>query len=60
MRANAVNPANTFDTSLGSVSFDANGDSTSQYVTLYQVDTGANDGAGDWVYLDQQDFGPAP
>ncbi len=60
VRAFAVNPASRFDTALGSVSFDANGDSTSQYVTLYAVDTGANSGTGDWVYLDQQDFGPAP
>jgi hypothetical protein len=43
---------------VGSVSFDGNGDSMSQYATLYAVDTGANGGLGDWVYLDQQDFGP--
>ena len=49
---------NSFDTAVGSVSFDGNGDSMSQYATLYAVDTGANGGLGDWVYLDQQDFGP--
>ena len=58
VRSYAANPANSFDTAVGSVSFDGNGDSMSQYATLYAVDTGANGGLGDWVFLDQQDFGP--
>jgi len=58
VRAYVADPATKFDTALGTVSFDANGDSVAQYVTLYAVDMGANGGAGDWVYLDQQDFGP--
>ena len=58
VRSYAANPADSFDTAVGSVSFDGNGDSMSQYATLYAVDTGANGGLGDWVYLDQQDFGP--
>jgi branched-chain amino acid transport system substrate-binding protein len=60
VRAYAVDPANKVETSLGTVAFDVNGDSASQYVNLYATDMGANNGAGDWLYLDEQDFGPAP
>ena len=45
-----------FDTVLGRVGFDANGDSTQQIVTLYRVDPSAAGGAGDWVVVQQRDF----
>jgi ABC-type branched-subunit amino acid transport system substrate-binding protein len=60
VRAHAVNRANRFDTVIGSIGFDANGDSLQQLVTFYKVDGSAADGAGDWVIDKQQDYGPAP
>ena len=60
VRAYAVDTSNRFDTVLGSVGFDANGDSLQQFVTFYKVDMSAADGKGDWVVDKQQDYGPAP
>jgi ABC-type branched-subunit amino acid transport system substrate-binding protein len=60
LRAYAVDPTHRYDTVLGSVGFDANGDSIQQFVTLYRVEQSAAGGAGDWVMSKQQDFGPAP
>ncbi len=60
VRAYAVDPSNRFDTVIGSVGFDANGDSLQQFVTFYKVDGSAAGGTGDWVIDKQQDFGPAP
>jgi hypothetical protein len=40
------------------VGFDANGDSTQKFVSMFRVDPEAADGAGDWVLVKQQDFGP--
>jgi branched-chain amino acid transport system substrate-binding protein len=60
LRAYAVNPSHQYSTVLGTVSFDANGDSTQQFVTFYRVDPSAAGGLGDWVIDKQQDFGPAP
>jgi class 3 adenylate cyclase len=59
VRAYAVDPAHRYETVLGSVAFDANGDSLQQFVTFYKVDMGANGGKGDWITVKQQDFGPA-
>ena len=60
LRAYAVDPAHRFDTVLGTVGFDPNGDSIQQFVTLYRVDPAAAGGAGDWVVIKQQDYGPPP
>jgi ABC-type branched-subunit amino acid transport system substrate-binding protein len=60
VRAYATDPAHSFDTILGSVRFDANGDSIQQFVTIHKVEMGANGGAGDWVILKQRDYGPPP
>jgi branched-chain amino acid transport system substrate-binding protein len=60
LRAYAVDPSHDYATVLGNVGFDANGDSTQQFVTFYRVDPSAADGSGDWVIEKQQDFGPAP
>jgi ABC-type branched-subunit amino acid transport system substrate-binding protein/DNA-binding SARP family transcriptional activator len=58
---NAVSdPAQRFETVLGTVGFDANGDARQQFVTFYRVDSSAAGGAGDWVIFKKQDFGPAP
>ncbi|MDT4935471.1 MAG: branched-chain amino acid transport system substrate-binding protein [Pseudonocardiales bacterium] len=59
VRAHAVDPTSSFDTVVGPVSFDANGDSVHQVVSYYRVDTAAAGGLGDWVIVKQQDFGPA-
>ena len=59
VRAHAVDPTHRFETVLGTVGFDANGDSIQQFVTVYRVDPQAAEGAGDWVVVKQQDYGVA-
>jgi ABC-type branched-subunit amino acid transport system substrate-binding protein len=58
LRAHAVDPDRRYGTVVGTIGFDANGDSTQQVVSLLRVDPAAADGAGDWVLVKQQDFGP--
>ena len=60
LRSYAVDPSHRYETVLGTVGFDLNGDSIQQFVTFYRVDPAAADGLGDWVIHKQQDFGPAP
>ncbi len=60
LRAYAVDTTHRYDTVLGSVGFDSNGDSLQQYVTIWRDDPSAADGKGDWVTVKQQDYGPAP
>ena len=60
VRAYAVDPQHRYETTLGEVGFDRNGDSTQQFVTFYRVDPSAANGAGDWVAYKEEDFGPAP
>jgi branched-chain amino acid transport system substrate-binding protein len=60
LRAAAVNPAARYETVLGTIGFDANGDAMQQFVAFYRVDPSAANGAGDWVIFKKQDFGPAP
>jgi ABC-type branched-subunit amino acid transport system substrate-binding protein/DNA-binding SARP family transcriptional activator len=59
LRAAAVDPDARYETVLGTIGFDANGDAQQQFVTFYRVEASAADGAGDWVILKKQDFGPA-
>src|SRR4029079_2843079 len=59
VRAKVVEPARRYETVLGTIGFDANGDSLQQFVTFYRADPSANGGLGDWVIMKQQDFGPA-
>jgi len=59
LRAYAVDPTHRYETVLGTIGFDANGDSIQQFVTFYRADASADGGAGDWVIEKQQDFGPA-
>ncbi|HEY8921588.1 MAG TPA: ABC transporter substrate-binding protein, partial [Candidatus Limnocylindria bacterium] len=59
LRAYAVDPTHRYETVLGTIGFDANGDSIQQFVTFYRADPSAEGGAGDWVIEKQQDFGPA-
>jgi class 3 adenylate cyclase/ABC-type branched-subunit amino acid transport system substrate-binding protein len=59
VRAHAVDPTHRYDTAIGTVGFDANGDSIKQMVSFFRVDPEAADGAGDWALIKLQDFGPA-
>jgi branched-chain amino acid transport system substrate-binding protein len=60
VRAQAVDQSQRYDTVLGTIGFDANGDSLQQFVTFYKIDASAAGGKGDWVIDKQQDYGPAP
>jgi branched-chain amino acid transport system substrate-binding protein len=60
LRAAAVDPTRRWETVLGTVGFDGNGDALQQFVTFYRVEASAANGAGDWVIFKKQDFGPAP
>jgi class 3 adenylate cyclase/ABC-type branched-subunit amino acid transport system substrate-binding protein len=60
VRTHAVDPTNRYDTVLGTLGFDENGDSTQQVISFYRVDPEGANGAGDWALIKQQDFGPQP
>jgi branched-chain amino acid transport system substrate-binding protein len=57
VRAYATNPANSFDTVVGKISFDAEGDNTAKFISFYKSDMSAKDGKGNWIFEKQQDFG---
>jgi ABC-type branched-subunit amino acid transport system substrate-binding protein len=57
VRSTVVDSSTEFETVLGQVRFDANGDYVRQVVSFYRVDAAAASGAGDWVLVKQQDFG---
>ena len=59
VRAYAVDTTHRYETVIGTVGFDANGDSLQQFVTFYRVAPSAAGGKGDWVIDKQQDYGPA-
>jgi class 3 adenylate cyclase/ABC-type branched-subunit amino acid transport system substrate-binding protein len=59
VRAYAVDPAHRFTTVVGDVSFDANGDNTRQYVTIYRVVAAERGDPGNWAIVKQLDFGSA-
>jgi branched-chain amino acid transport system substrate-binding protein len=56
VRANSVAAGNSFDTVVGTVGFDKNGDITTPYMSFYKTDLTAAGGKGDWVYVKQQAF----
>jgi branched-chain amino acid transport system substrate-binding protein len=56
VRANATAAGNKFDTVVGSISFDKNGDITTPFMSFYKTDLTAASGKGDWVYVKQQAF----
>jgi branched-chain amino acid transport system substrate-binding protein len=55
VRAYATTPSNTFETVLGTTSFDANGDTTQPFISFYTTDPAAA-GNGDWVFKEQLNF----
>jgi len=56
VRANAVNSTNTFDTALGTLSFDKYGDNTKPFISFYKTDMTLNGGKGDWTFVKQESF----
>jgi branched-chain amino acid transport system substrate-binding protein len=56
VRAWATDTSHTFDTVLGTESFDKNGDTTLPFISYYTVDPAAKGGVGDWVFKEQLDF----
>ena len=56
IRAYVADPNNKYDTVLGSVGFDANGDTTQHTISYYQYDATSKD----WKFLKQRDFTADP
>jgi branched-chain amino acid transport system substrate-binding protein len=57
VRASAVNPATMYDTILGTIHFDANGDTSQLIVSFYKAPDPLK---GDWVFDSQVDFAKKP
>jgi branched-chain amino acid transport system substrate-binding protein len=55
VRANIFSGAK-FNTVLGTISFDQNGDSSQKFISFYKVDPTLSGGKGGWTYVKQQDF----
>ena len=60
VRAYAVDSQHRFQTLLGEVSFDVNGDNTHQFVTIYRAVASDPRDPGNWAIVKQLDFGGAP
>jgi branched-chain amino acid transport system substrate-binding protein len=56
VRAYVADPNNKYDTVLGSVGFDANGDTTQHTISYYQYDATSKD----WKFIKQRDFTADP
>jgi branched-chain amino acid transport system substrate-binding protein len=56
IRAYVADTSHTFDTVLGKVGFDANGDTTQHTISYYQFDATSKD----WKFLKQRDFTADP
>jgi branched-chain amino acid transport system substrate-binding protein len=55
VRANVFSGA-TFETVLGPLHFDENGDTSQKWISFYKTDVSLNDGKGGWVFDKQQNF----
>lgn len=60
LRAYAVDPQHRFQTVVGDVSFDTNGDNTHQFVTIYRAAASDPRAPSNWDIVKQLDFGSAP
>ncbi len=60
VRASAVDPTRRYETVLGTIGFDANGDSLQQFAQILRADPGGAGGTPEWVLEKAQDYGPAP
>jgi len=56
VRAYVATPANTYDTQLGTLSFDAGGDTSQKVISYYGFDATAKD----WKFIKQRDFTKEP
>ena len=56
VRAGATATGNSFNTVIGPVSFDANGDTTAPFMSFYKVDLTLNGGKGGWTWVKQEAF----
>jgi len=56
VRAGATATGNSFNTVIGPVSFDVNGDTTSPYMSFYKTDLTLNNNVGGWTWVKQQAF----
>ena len=56
VRACATDPSHTFETVLGTTSFDANGDTTQPFISFYADRPGCAPRNGDWIFKEQQNF----
>ncbi len=56
VRANTTAAGNSFNTIIGPVSFDVNGDTTSPYMSFYKTDLTLNSNVGGWTWVKQQAF----
>jgi branched-chain amino acid transport system substrate-binding protein len=56
VRVAATDTTAKYDTIVGSISFDANGDTSQKIVSIYSVDTAAGNGKGDWKFATQVDY----
>ena len=57
MRQHLSWDSRSFDTVVGKISFDAEGDNTAKFISFYKADMSANGGKGNWIFEKQQDFG---
>ena len=60
LRASVVDPAKRYETVLGRIGFDSNGDSLQQFAQILRAQPGSNGQQPAWVLQSAQDYGPAP
>jgi branched-chain amino acid transport system substrate-binding protein len=60
VRAAIIGTDTQWETVLGALSFDANGDSSQKWISFYETDPALNENAGGWNFLKQQDFAATP
>jgi branched-chain amino acid transport system substrate-binding protein len=53
VRAAGTDTAATFATVIGDLQFDAVGDTSQKYISLFKVDMAAGEGTGDWTFIKQ-------
>ena len=56
VRAAIIGTDTVWTTVLGGLSFDANGDSSQEWISFYETDPDLFEGVGGWNFLKQQNF----
>ncbi len=56
VRAAGLDGSHGYDTILGTLKFDANGDTTQRIISIYAFDQAQANGKGDWIFKEQIDF----